>query len=76
MAEKFGLEKSATLDDIYQYIAHNEKKMILPIDEVDELIEAEIKKEYETFKVLNLKLIPQCMNLYFLLKLHIRINNF
>jgi len=52
MAEKFGLEKGASLDDVYQYIAHNDKKMLLLIDEVDEFIEPEIKKEYETLKVL------------------------
>ena len=52
MAQSFGLESGATLEDVYNYIYQSDKKMLLLIDEVDQFIEPEIERDYETLKTL------------------------
>jgi len=52
MAQSFGLEAGASLEGVYNYIYQSDKKMLLLIDEVDEFIEPEIKRDYETLKTL------------------------
>ncbi len=52
MAKNFGMAKNSNLDDVLAYIIKADKKMLLLIDEVDEFIEPEVKKEYEILKAL------------------------